>query len=112
LKYTHNKNSNDYPQLAAYENATVELNDPYCVSVALQFLAERFADTSIALVATVSAGYNSYMLLNIPADQLDNFIDNSGFDDFADTETNFITIDNNVYALYTDFSELSANLEN
>jgi hypothetical protein len=42
---------------------------------------------------------------------LDHFIGHSGFDEFNDTENNFITIDNDVYALYTDFAELSYNLE-
>jgi len=109
------QNANDFAKTTAniseLSNHPVDLNDSFCVAVALQFLAERFSDTSITLVSTVTAGYNSYMTLNIPAEHLDNFIDASGFDEFDDTENNFITIENNVYALYTDFAELSANLE-
>ena len=89
----------------------VDLNNPFDVAVSLQFLAERFPNSPITLVATVSSGYNAYQILEIPSGHLDHFIDNSGFDEFDDTDDNFITIENNVYALYTDFSELSANLE-
>jgi hypothetical protein len=108
------QHANDFAQttanMPALSNHDVQLNDAFCVTVALQFLAERFSDSSITLVNTVSAGYNNYMLLNIPAEYLDTFKNESGFDDFDDTD-NFITIENNVYALYTDFAELSANLE-
>lgn len=107
--FLRTKNCYDYPQLASHK--TVELNDPFCVAVALQFLAERFPSSSITLVSTVSAGYNAYQILNIPAEHLDHFIGHSGFDEFDDTENNFIAIENNVYALYTDFAELSHNLD-
>ena len=107
--FLHAKNCYDYPQLASHK--TVELNDPFCVAVSLQFLAERFPNSPITLVAAVSAGYNAYQILNIPAEHLDHFIGHSGFDEFDDTENNFITIENNVYALYTDFAELSHNLD-
>ena len=96
--------------IPALSNHDVQLNDAFCVAVALQFLAERFSDSSITLVNTVSAGYNSYMTLNIPAEHLDTFKNESGFDDFDDNET-FVPLENNVYALYTDFAELSYNLE-
>jgi hypothetical protein len=109
--FAHDKNCYDYPQLAFSPTSHVDLNSPFCVAVALQFLAERFPDTPITLVATIRSGYNDYQIFNIPAEHLDNFIDASGFDEFDDTENNFITIENNVYALYTDFAELSANLE-
>lgn len=109
------QNANEFAKTTAniptLSNHPVDLNDPFCVAVALQFLAERFPDSPVTLVSTVSAGYNDYQILNIPAEHLDNFKNNSGFDDFNDTDDNFITIENNVYALYTDFSELSANLE-
>jgi hypothetical protein len=107
-EFTHDKNCYDYPQL---RKTSVELNEQFSVAVALQFLAERFPDTPITLVATVSAGYNDYQILNIPAEHLDHFIGHSEFDEFDDTENHFITIDNDVYALYTDFAELSHHLE-
>jgi hypothetical protein len=96
------------PKLSCHN---VQLNEPFSVAVALQFLAERFPDTPITLVSTVSAGYNDYQILNIPAEHLDHFIGHSEFDEFNDTENHFITIDNDVYALYTDFAELSHHLE-
>ena len=96
--------------MPALSNYDVQLNDPFCVAVALQFLAERFPDSPITLVSTVSAGYNAYQILNIPAEHLDHFIGHSGFDEFYDNET-FVPLENNTYALYTDFAELSYNLE-
>jgi hypothetical protein len=109
------QNANDFAQttanIPALSNHDVKLNDAFCVAVALQFLAERFPNSPITLVSTVNAGYNDYQILNIPAEHLDHFIGHSGFDEFDDTENNFITIDNDVYALYTDFAELSYNLE-
>jgi hypothetical protein len=107
-EFTHDKNCYDYPQL---RKTSVELNEQFSVAVALQFLAERFPDSPITLVATVNAGYNDYQILNIPAEHLDHFIGHSGFDEFDDTENNFITIDNDVYALYTDFPGLSESLD-
>jgi hypothetical protein len=109
--FARNKNCYDYPQLASYKTSPVELNEPFSVAVALQFLAERFSDTTITLVATVSAGYNDYQILNIPAEHLDHFFGHSGFCEFDDTENHFITIDNDVYALYTDFPGLSESLD-
>jgi len=109
-EFTQNKNCYDYQQLAFYETSPVDLNKPFCVAVALQFLAERFPSSPITLVATVSAGYNAYQILNIPAEHLDHFIGHSGFDEFDDTET-FVPLETNVYALYTNFAELSYNLE-
>jgi hypothetical protein len=109
------QHANDFAKttanMPALSNHPVDLNDPFCVAVALQFLAERFPSSPITLVATVNAGYNDYQILNIPAEHLDHFIGHSGFDEFDDTDNNFITIENNVYALYTDFAELSYNLE-
>lgn len=109
------QNTNDFAKttakMPALSNHDVQLNDAFCVAVALQFLAERFSDTTITLVNTIRSGYNSYMTLNIPAEHLDNFIDTSGFDEFDDTDDNFITIENNVYALCVDFPGLSESLD-
>jgi hypothetical protein len=108
------QNANDFAQttanIPALSNHDVKLNDAFCVAVALQFLAERFPNSPITLVSTVNAGYNDYQILNIPAEHLDHFIGHSGFDEFDDNET-FVPLENNVYALYTDFAELSYNLE-
>jgi len=109
--FINDKNCYDYPQLAFSPTSRVNLNEPFSVAVALQFLAERFPDTPITLVATIRAGYNDYQILNIPAEHLDHFIGHSGFDEFDNTDDNFITIENNVYALYTAFAELSHNLD-
>lgn len=107
------QNANDFAQttanISALSNHDVQLNNPSHVATALRFLADRFSDMPISLVNTVSAGYNTYMLLDIPAEHLDDFKNDSGFDDFDDTDF-FMPIENNVYALYTDFPELSANL--
>lgn len=114
-EFTHDKNCYAYPRLSMFHTrlnpSPVDLNDPFDVAVALQFLAERFPNSPITLVATVSSGYNAYQILEIPSGHLDHFIDDSGFDEFDNTQNNFITIENNVYALYTDFTELSANLD-
>ena len=108
------QNANDFAKttanIPALSNHDVQLNDEFCVAVALQFITERLSETSITLVSTVSAGYNSYMLLNIPAEHLDFFLGNSGFDNDPALET-FISPENDVYAVYTDFAELSYNLE-
>ena len=96
--------------MPALSNSDVQLNDAFCVAVALQFLAERFSDTTITLVNTIQAGYNSYMTLNIPAEHLDNFIDTSGFDEF-DNDENFMPLENNAYVLYADFPGLSESLD-
>ncbi len=109
--FINDQNCYDYPQLAFSPTSRVNLNEPFSVAVALQFLAERFPDTPITLVATIRAGYNDYQILNIPAEHLDHFIGHSGFDEFDNTDDNFITIENNVYALYTAFAELSHNLD-
>lgn len=96
--------------IPALYNHDVKLNEPFSVAVALQFIAERLSDTTITLVSTATAGYDNYMLLNIPAEHLDFFLGNSGFDDDPELET-FISLENDVYAVYTDFAELSYNLE-
>lgn len=108
------QNANDFAKttanIPALSNRDVQLNEPFDVAVSLQFLAERFPNSPITLVSTVDAGYNSYQILNIPAEHLDHFIGHSGFDEFNDDET-FVPLEKNVYALYTNFAELSYNLE-
>jgi hypothetical protein len=108
---------NDFPKtetlIPAISNYTSQLNDPYAVRVALQFISEYFSDTSIKLVNTIYAERNSYMTLHIPAEHLDAFIDEFGLhDDFDDT--NFvIKLDKpDYYIIYTDFPELSERLDN
>jgi hypothetical protein len=108
------QNANDFAKTTAnipsLSNHDVQLNEIFSVSVALQFLAERFSDTSITLINTIQSGYNSYMTLNIPAEHLDNFKNTSGFDDFDDLE-NFMPLENNSYILYADFPGLSESLD-
>jgi hypothetical protein len=104
------KNINDFAfataNIPALSNHDVQLNNPFCVSIALQFLAKF---PQIKLVNTITAGYNSYMTLHIPAEHLENFKLSSGFDDFNNLE-NFMPLENNNYHLYTNFSELSENI--
>jgi putative salt-induced outer membrane protein YdiY len=108
------QNINDFAQttanIPALSNNPVSLNEPYDVSVALRFLAQRFANKSIKLVNTIRADYDTFMTLNIPAEHLENFQNQSGFDNFDDTDF-FMPLEKNTYALYTDFAELNANLE-
>ena len=89
--------------------ATQDENQPFDVSVAQKFLDERFAGSDIEIVRTTREGRNSYMILNIPDNELQDFKDKSGFDDFENKD-NFTKLPDGTYKLYTDFSELNANL--
>jgi len=85
-------------------------NQPFDMSVAQKFLDERFAEGNIDLIGTTREGRNSYMILNIPGNELQDFKDKSGFDDFGNKD-NFTKLPDGTYKLYTDFSELNANLD-
>jgi hypothetical protein len=86
-------------------------NQPFDMAVSQRFIDERFPKSNIDLVGTTREGRNSYMLLDIPEDKLQDFKDSSGFDNFKDKE-NFTKLPDGTYKLYTDFSELNANLDN
>ncbi len=109
------QNANEFAKttsnIPALSNQPVDLNDPFCVAVSLAYISKHLSTDfpNIKLVNTITAGYNSYMTLHIPAEHLENFKLSSGFDDFNNLE-NFMPLENNNYHLYTNFSELSENL--
>lgn len=106
------QNANEFAKttanIPALSNYDVQLNDPFCVAVALQFISENLSHLPITLVSTVYSGYNSYMLLNIPAEHVDNFFGPTSFNNDPDE---FISLENDVYAVYSCFPDISHMLK-
>jgi hypothetical protein len=102
------QNANEFAKttsnIPALSNYPVDLNDPFCVAVALQFISENLSHLPITLVSTVYSGYNSYMLLNIPAEHVENFFGPTSFNNDPDE---FIPLENDVYAVYSCFPDIS-----
>jgi hypothetical protein len=87
----------------------IELNDPFYVDIALKIISNDLSHLPITLVATVTNNFtNDYMLLNIPAEHLDDFFLSTAFNDdrldFAEP-IEFIPLENDVYAVYTSFTD-------
>ena len=68
------QNANEFAKTTAniptLSNQPVDLNDPFCVAVSLAYISKHLSTDfpNIKLVNTISAGYNDYMTLYIPAD--------------------------------------------
>lgn len=95
-------------------NNPVEVNDPFAVAVSQQYVKERVADEfpTVTLEKTVRAGYNSYMVLNIP-DGVDpqEFADAVGLDQDVSDPEDVPKLGKNSYAFYIEFAELNGNLD-
>ena len=107
------QNVNEFPQIrksTAYPQLddTVDLNDPYCVDIALKFIKTNFSTdfSQIKLIATVHAGYNDYMLLDIPADTDFKNLDYTKNFDINDADS-CTKINDTVYAFYVYYPELA-----
>jgi hypothetical protein len=107
------QNINDFAQttanIPALSNNPVSLNNPFCVTVALAYISKHLSTDfpNIKLVNTISAGYNSYMTLYIPADtdfEKLNYEHNLPIDESDDMT---IKLENDTYAFYVDFPDLS-----
>jgi hypothetical protein len=111
-EFAHDKTCYAYPRLSMFHTdlnpAPVNLNDPFYVDIALKIISNDLSHLPITLVATVCSGYNDYMLLNIPAEHLDDFFLSTAFNDdrldFAEP-VEFIPLENDVYAVYTSFTD-------
>jgi len=112
--FTHVKTCYDYPRLSMFHTdlnpAPIELNDPFYVDIALKIISNDLSHLPITLVATVTNNFtNDYMLLNIPAEHLDDFFLATAFNDdrsdFDDESVEFIALENDVYAVYTSFTD-------
>ena len=109
--FLHDKNCYAYPRLAMFRTSSVELNNPRYVNIALKIISNDLSHLPITLVATVSSGYNDYMLLNIPAEHLDDFFRSTAFNDDRIPQYDnyepleFIPLENDVYAVYTCFTD-------
>ena len=91
-------------------NETVILNDSFQIRVALAFINDiaQNQNINVSLINTISAGHNSYMTLQIPADTFEkyNYETSHPFD--ADYS---YKLDADTYMLYTDFANLSDQYE-
>lgn len=113
--FLHDENCYAYPRLSMFHTdlnpSPVELNYPPYVDIALKIISHDLSHLPITLVATVCSGYNDYMLLNIPAEHLDDFFRSTAFNDDRTPQYDnyepleFITLENDVYAVYTSFAD-------
>ena len=107
------QNANDFAKttanIPALSNQPVDLNDPFCVAVSLAYISKHLSTDfpNIKLVNTITAGYNSYMTLYIPADTDFEKLDYEHNLPVNNSDDSAIKLENNTYAFYAYFPDLS-----
>ena len=107
------QNANEFAKTTAniptLSNQPVYLNDPFCVAVSLAYISKHLSTDfpNIKLVNTITAGYNSYMTLYIPADTDFEKLDYEHNLPVNNSDDSAIKLENNTYAFYAYFPDMS-----
>ena len=107
------QNANEFAKTTAniptLSNQPVDLNDPFCVAVSLAYISKHLSTDfpNIKLVNTITAGYNSYMTLYIPADTDFEKLDYEHNLPVNNSDDSAIKLENNTYAFYAYFPDMS-----
>ena len=107
------QNANEFAKTTAniptLSNQPVDLNDPFCVAVSLAYISKHLSTDfpNIKLVNTITAGYNDYMTLYIPADSDFEKLENEQNLPVHVSDDLTIKLDNDTYAFYVNFPDLA-----